>query len=197
MFTHMPLELLSFFVLLSAILNRMLMKRNIIILIFLALFIALAAPVHAKTQYVSDQIVITMRSGQGEEFRIIKHLRTGTPLEVLAEDGPFLRVRTKDGTKGWVRKRYITSETPKATVIAGLKKEIAGMKATVGDTEALARESDRLQAENKRLRQENEQFIEESERTERKEMFYWFLAGGGVLVLGWIIGRASRQKRYY
>lgn len=173
------------------------MIRNFKIILLIALLTALTAPAYAKMQYVSDQLVITLRSGQGEEFRIIKHLSTGTPLEVLAEDGPFLRVRTRDGTEGWVRKRYITSEAPKATVIAGLKKELSGMKATVGDTEALARERDRLQAENKRLRQENEQLIAESERVERKEMFYWFLAGGGVLVLGWIIGRVSRQKRYY
>lgn len=173
------------------------MIRNFKIILLIALLTALAAPVHAKTQYVSDQIVITLRSGQGEEFRILKHLRTGTPVEVLAEDGPFLRVRIKDGTEGWVRKRYLTSEAPKATVIAGLKKELSGMKATVGNAESLARERDRLQGENKRLRQENEQLIAESERVERKEMFYWFLAGGGVLVLGWIIGKASRQKRYY
>jgi SH3 domain protein len=35
----------------------------------------------------------------------------------------------------------------------------------------------------------------ENSELKRTGMIKWFLAGGGVLLFGWIIGRISRKKR--
>ncbi|UCE79468.1 MAG: TIGR04211 family SH3 domain-containing protein [Nitrospiraceae bacterium] len=77
----------------------------------------------SETQYVSDQLIITMREGQGNEFKIIKTLKTGTPLEILEESEQYFKVRTQDGLEGWVLKQYITAETPKTEMIARLEKK--------------------------------------------------------------------------
>jgi SH3 domain protein len=163
----------------------------------LVLLLALPLAAQARTVYVSDELVITMRTGKGPGFKIIDYLERGTPLEVLQEEGSYTKVRTSAGKEGWVLSRFITAETPKDKVIEGLEKEIKDLKATMGDALETASERDRLLEENKRLKADNERLDNKIRRTERRELMYWFLAGAGVLFVGWVIGKASRQKRFY
>jgi SH3 domain protein len=99
-----------------------------IVILCLSLF---SLQAYAETQYVSDTLIITMREGQGNEYKIIKTLRSGTPVEVVEEVDKYMRVRTEDGKEGWVLKRYITPDTPKPVIIAGLKSEIDKLNATI------------------------------------------------------------------
>lgn len=80
----------------------------------LALLIASAGAAAAPTRYVTEELEITLRSGPTTSHRIVKMLVSGSPLEVLEnlEDG-WSRVRTRDGTEGWVLTRYLVN-TPSA-----------------------------------------------------------------------------------
>jgi SH3 domain protein len=118
--------------------------RSIIFLALLSIFTFSVGIVDAKTQYVSDELVITMREGKGNEYKIVKMLTAGTPLEIIEESQNYLRVRTQDGKEGWVLKQYITSETPKAKIIAGLEQEIVELKT---ELERYKRDKDSLQNE--------------------------------------------------
>jgi len=72
---------------------------------------ALSASAQAKTQYVSDHLVITVRTGQGAQFQIIKTLESGEHVEVLeTTDTGYTKVKTSDGTEGWVRSQYLAEE---------------------------------------------------------------------------------------
>ena len=65
----------------------------------------------AKTQYVSDHLIITLRTGQGNTYQIIKTLVSGERLEILEEtEAGYTHVRTDDGTEGWVRTQYLSDE---------------------------------------------------------------------------------------
>jgi len=98
--------------------------RNVILILLMTLFILPAGQSIAETQYVSDELNITLRRGEGDEYKILKMLKTGTPVEILQEGtANYVFVRTSDGTEGWVKKQYLTNETPKTTVIARLEKE--------------------------------------------------------------------------
>lgn len=82
----------------------------------IACFIVLTtvgAAAQARTVYVDDTLYAPIRSGQGNQFRILHQgVRSGTPLELLeTTDEGYSRVRTKDGIEGWIPTRYI-SETP-------------------------------------------------------------------------------------
>jgi SH3 domain protein len=92
------------------------------------LIITTSVSVYADTQYVSDKLIITMREGAGGEYKIIKSLKTGTPVEVLEETGAYYKVQTKDGKEGWVLKQYMTADIPKTLIISGLRKEIEKLK---------------------------------------------------------------------
>jgi SH3 domain protein len=110
-------------------LNIKKIKSPIFFLFFFGLILLTApASLYADTQYVSDNLIIMMRSGAGGDYKIIKVLKTGTPLEILEEGGEYFKVNTRGGQEGWVLKRYITSETPKRMLIAGLKRRIEKLK---------------------------------------------------------------------
>ena len=108
-------------------------------LIFLfVLFILLSVSIrvtHADRRYVSDMLVITLRTGQGQEYKVIKTLKTDTPVEVLEESESYLRVRTDGGEEGWVAKQYISSEVPKSVIIGRLKKETSKLNARIEELE--------------------------------------------------------------
>lgn len=56
------------------------MKRIIFVGIWLFLF---STVVQAKTMYVSDQVEITLRTGQGTDHKIIAMIKSGDAVEVL------------------------------------------------------------------------------------------------------------------
>jgi SH3 domain protein len=112
--------------------------RKIKFIFLFALLIPLSVSVgstHADTRYVSDMLILTLREGQGPQYKIIRTLKTGTPIEVLEESTRYLRVRTQEGEEGWVEKQYISPEEPKAVILAGLKKETNRLKARVEELE--------------------------------------------------------------
>lgn len=85
-------------------------KTRLLVLPYL-LMLVLSFSAQAETQYVSDHLVITVRTGQGAQFQIIKTLESGEHVEVLetTETG-YTRIETGDGTEGWVRSQYLAKE---------------------------------------------------------------------------------------
>ncbi len=74
--------------------------------IALALATAMAT---GQTLYVSDQLVITVRTGSSTENAILANLASGDAVQVLQADpeSGYSRVRTESGTEGWVVTRYL------------------------------------------------------------------------------------------
>jgi SH3 domain protein len=83
-----------------------------------------------KTIYVSDELIITLRQGKGDEYKIIKTMKTGTPMELLEENkgDPHAKVRLTSGEEGYVLVQYTTEETPKTIIIDRLRSELAKLK---------------------------------------------------------------------
>jgi SH3 domain protein len=108
------------------------------LILFIVLLILLSVSVratYADRRYVSDMLIITLRTGQGQEYKVIKTLKTDTPVEVLEESESYLRVRTDEGEEGWVAKQYITTEVPKSVIIEGLKEETSKLNARIEELE--------------------------------------------------------------
>jgi len=76
----------------------------------------LAVTAYAQEQrYITDEILVPVRSGAGGEYRIVnKGLPSGTPVTLfsLSEDGVWAEVETRGGTRGWLRAQYIQAELP-------------------------------------------------------------------------------------
>ena len=64
----------------------------------------LAFSAMAKEQYVIDVLYITLRAGQGDEFQVLRSMKSGTRLEVLeVSDQGYSLVRTEKGEEGWAK----------------------------------------------------------------------------------------------
>ncbi len=66
----------------------------------------------AEKRYVSDKLTITLRSGPGDEFRILKMLKSGTHLQFMesTEDSKYSKVTTDKGIEGWAQTRFLLLE---------------------------------------------------------------------------------------
>ncbi|MBN4078441.1 TIGR04211 family SH3 domain-containing protein, partial [Gammaproteobacteria bacterium AH-315-C21] len=85
----------------------------------------------AETRYVSDNLDITLRRGQGTGFQILRALKSGTVLEVLqteAESG-YSQVRTPGGTEGWVLTRFLMKEPSARAQLNAAKSRAANFEA--------------------------------------------------------------------
>ena len=119
-----------------------------------AALLAISAPVDAQsggTRYITDQLHVPMRSGKGNEFRILHSgLPSGTKLTLL-EDAPadgWARVRTPGGEEGWIRRQYLVSE-PVAEI--KLERAVANLERFEKMEGNLGGEVRRLEAENQEL----------------------------------------------
>jgi len=197
-------------------------------LFVMCLFIPAA---YAKTQYVTDVLYITLRTGPGDEFKVLKAMKTGTKLQVIEEneDGYSL-VSTQSGLEGWARSKYLVDEPVAALKLDGmqkkmdlLRKENAALKkkntASKEKIKELEKDRKRLESTNSKLKSENTKMKKiaakpmalaklndelkavneanesrmaslEEENAKYKDSSGrdWFLAGGGVLFFGLIVG---------
>lgn len=98
------------------------MKKNAVFL--LALMLPLLAQA-AEVKYVSDELKITLRTGQGSQYQILKTLPSGTRLTVLetGEEGYSL-VRTKDDVEGWVLSRFLIDQPIARDQLAAARKKL-------------------------------------------------------------------------
>ncbi|ARN75024.1 TIGR04211 family SH3 domain-containing protein [Oceanicoccus sagamiensis] len=81
------------------------------LVLWLALFAA-SSQLYSQTLYVSDQLTVAMRSGQSNEYRIVKYLVSGTSLTQIgtSEDGSYIQVRTRKGIEGWVQNQDLSQQ---------------------------------------------------------------------------------------
>ena len=85
-----------------------------------------------ETQYVSDKVLVPVRSGAGADYRIVNRgLPSGTALLVFAEsdDGEWAEIETRGGTRGWIPSQYLQQAPPAALLINDLRVELEQARA--------------------------------------------------------------------
>jgi len=112
---------------------------SIIFALVITALTVVAPQAEADTRYVGDQLVITLRQGKSTQHKILKTLKTGTPMEVLEEDQTYFKVRISDGTEGYVLRQYISSQLPKTIRIKELEIENSGLQNKLGELEKIKR----------------------------------------------------------
>ena len=89
----------------------------------------------ADTRYVTDQLTITVRTGENSSYRVLKALPTGTKVEVLSDnkDTGYSKIKTPDGTEGYSLTRYLINEPPAQVRLAEMKKKLDQLQAKPPD----------------------------------------------------------------
>jgi SH3-like domain-containing protein len=112
-----------------------------ITLLWLAL---LAGRVTAATAYVSDELVLGVYAEQNTQGQRLATLHSGASVETLSVNGEFTQVRLNDGTAGWVKSAYLTTQVPATVRVKQLEEELDRSRAT---TPALAEAAARSEVE--------------------------------------------------
>ncbi len=100
------------------------------------------APARAEKMYVVDELVITLRQSKSFSGEVAGRAKSLDKMEVLETSADWAKVRSEDGTVGWVQKRYL-SETPPV----GLR-----LKQIQGENQRLTEKVGNLEQENQRLK---------------------------------------------
>jgi SH3 domain protein len=112
----------------------------------ICLCICCALPAQAQTRYVSDKLVITFRTGPGNQFNIVRNLTSGNRVEVLEElaDEGYTHVRLPDGSEGYVLTQYLQDEPTAELRLATATRDLQRAQQSAAD---LGQRADGLEAE--------------------------------------------------
>ncbi|HEX4147900.1 MAG TPA: TIGR04211 family SH3 domain-containing protein [Pirellulales bacterium] len=102
----------------------------------------------AATAYVSDELVLGVYAEENSQGQRLATLHSGTQVETLAQNGEFTQVRLGDGTTGWVKSAFLTTNEPAVVRVKQLQEELDRSRAT---TPALAEAAARSEVERLKL----------------------------------------------
>ncbi len=103
----------------------------------------------AKSSYISDELIVTIRSGKGNSTPLIKTIKSGERIEILEEtDTGYSRIKTSDGTEGWVRTQFLTNEPIAAQKLAKLQDKFTQLDSS---NQSLKKDNKDLRAEKTKL----------------------------------------------
>ena len=120
-------------------------KNSALCLIALVLTAILTVPGFCREMYVGDITELNLRSGKGVTYPVITTLTAGDAVLVTSTAGDWTKIRTADGTEGWVASRYLTGEKPVDIRLEDLKIH----------QETLQEKLEMATLENQRLTEEN------------------------------------------
>ena len=106
--------------------------RNALRGLVLLLSLPIAGAFAQETQYISDMVLVPVRSGAGANYRIVNRgLPSGTALLVFSQsdDGEWAEIETRGGTRGWIPSQYLQQEPPAALLINDLRVELEQARA--------------------------------------------------------------------
>ena len=137
-----------------------------------------SSPIHAKTMYVTDNLVITVRKKPGLDYRVVSQLTSNEKVEILKTENSWAQISYNDNKIGWVVKRFLTEKIPGPIQIAALKK-------TVKKIEDFEKENRALKPKNAEMEERISSLLQENQKL--KEEPYRILAGAGIFLMGCIV----------
>jgi len=160
-----------------------------------ALALLLAAPAAAETGWVDDQVRLNLRTGPGNQFRILGSVETGDSVDILQRGDGWIEVRS-EGKTGWVPEGYLKSEPPALVKLQRIETETAELRSRSG---LLNEEAAKLRSENAEFAARESEQRAEVERLTRDNMELragarWpeWIAGACILGVGMALGALLR-----
>ncbi len=62
--------------------------------------------------YISDRLSVPLHGANEPDAPIVKQVLGGALVKVLSREGALLKIRTEDGSVGWVEQELVTTDTP-------------------------------------------------------------------------------------
>ncbi|MDB6043398.1 MAG: hypothetical protein JWM63_1949 [Gammaproteobacteria bacterium] len=105
--------------------------------VFPILLLAVGAPAsHAETLYVIEQLVVSVSSAPDTSGERVASIHSGDHVDVLDRQGDEVHVQLANGTAGWIKASYLSSDPPLKLRLAERSAEVEKLKQDVGRLEA-------------------------------------------------------------
>lgn len=105
--------------------------------------LASAPAAHAETLYVIEQLVVNVNSAPDASGERVATIKSGEAVDVLDRQGDQVHVHLPNGTEGWVRKSYLSTEEPlqhrlteRTAEVEKLKQDVARLKSDLAAAQA-------------------------------------------------------------
>jgi SH3 domain protein len=94
-------------------------------LIVLISFGAISYSARSETMYITDVLKISVREGNGPDYKIIGVIESGQEVEVISTNGDWAKVRLLNGREGWLNSKYLTAWKSGGTDLKKIKEKEA------------------------------------------------------------------------
>lgn len=173
------------------------MRQLPILVVLVLLFPAFC---QAQDLYVSDYREVMVRTGPSLRNKIIAVLKTGDTVTLIREaEEDYHLVALPDDREGYILKGYLTEQIPTAHRVQLLEDQVARQNQELA---RLREENTLLQVareETQRTATEQKAQLEtitiERNQLQQNARISSFLAGAGVLLIGWLLGWTRLRLR--
>lgn len=101
-------------------------------------FCLLSLTAFSQAAYITDKLVAGLYKEEKVTDTPLKALNSGTPLEVVTRKGGFVKVRTSDGTIGWVEATYLTDEKPARSILLDTQAKLSILQKQLEQVKGMA-----------------------------------------------------------
>ena len=142
----------------------------------LTLVLMFSGTASSATLWLIDELWVNVRTGAGDQFRILKTIPSGTRMETLQDEpeNGYYNVRTEEGIEGWIPERFVQEEPTAELQLEALVAERDRLQEQVtelderytsllADRGDVTGELDTLRSENQRLTTELREITQISE----------------------------------
>jgi hypothetical protein len=151
----------------------------------------------AEAAWVRGDVRLNLRSGPGNEYRILGNLQTGDELRVLSRGDRWTKVRViADGQEGFIPVGYLDEETPASVRVVSLEEQVKGLSTQL---ETIQSEATKLRGENTELsssdegqRTEIDQLRLENAHLKAGARWPEWITGALILSTGMVLGAILR-----
>ena len=161
----------------------------------LAAGLMLAPLARAETGWVDDQVRLNLRTGPGNQYRILASIETGDSVEILSRGDGWIEV-SAEGKQGWVPDGYLKAEPPAVVKLARIENEAAELrtrsKQLGEDDEKLRGEHEQLAAKESEQRVELERLTRDNLELRAGARWPEWIAGACILAVGMALGALLR-----
>lgn len=135
---------------------------------------------------------LNIRSGPGNEFRILGTAQPGDRMTVLKRGDGWTRIATPDGKKGWIAGGYLDPQAPPTVRLAEAEAEVAELRdslsTTTADSERLRSTNETLSSTDSGQKAEIERLTKENYKLRAGTRSAEWLTGALILSMGMVLG---------
>jgi SH3 domain protein len=156
----------------------------------------LPPPAHAENAWVRGA-PLNLRTGPGDEYRIIGLARPGDGVEVLERGEGWTRIRSAEGREGWIPEGHLDPEAPPVLRLPQLEDELGSLRRELDSVreEALGLRSAKESLDALTSQQEAEIGRLDVENRDLKAGARWpeWITGASILAAGMLVGAILQQ----